>query len=177
MDALEAISTRRSIRKYQDRPVPDELLRVILSAAMSAPSANNAQPWQFVVITERGLLEELPKIHPNAVMAAGAALAILVCGDMSLEVSPGYWVVDCAAAVQNLLLAAHAQGLGAVWCGVYPKKDRIAAFQQFLRLPNHIVPHSLVPVGYPAEKHARVDRYRADRVHRNCWTNKKPPYA
>lgn len=170
MDALEAITTRRSIRKYEQKPVPDEMVRVVLAAAMSAPSANNAQPWQFVVIDQRELLVKIPSVHPYAVMATEAALAILVCGDMSLEVSAGYWVVDCAAAVENLLVAAHAQGLGAVWCGVYPKKDRIVAFQEFLDLPKHVVPHSLVPMGFPAEQHGRVDRFREDRVHRNGWT-------
>ena len=90
MDTLEAIHGRRSIRKFQDRPVPEDLLRQVLAAAMSAPSANNAQPWQFVVISDPELLAEVPKINPHAHMAAGAPVAILVCGDLSLEVSPGY---------------------------------------------------------------------------------------
>jgi len=175
MDTLEALYTRRSIRKYQPDKVPEDLLRSMLAAAMSAPSANNAQPWQFVVITDAGLLAEIPKVHPYAAMAKEAPLAVVVCGDLSLEVSPGYWVVDCAAAVENLLLAAHALGLGAVWCGVYPKEERIRAFQKFLGLPKHVLPHSLIPVGYPAEKHGRVDRYREDRVHHDRWENADRP--
>jgi nitroreductase len=169
MDALETIHTRRSIRKYQDRPVPEELIRQVLAAAMSAPSARNAQPWQFVVISDRQLLGEIPRINPNAQMAERAPLAILVCGDLSLEKSPGYWVVDCAAAAQNLLLAAHALGLGAVWTGIYPREQRIDGFRRLLDLPENVIPHSLIPLGYPAEQPARQDRYRAERVHQNHW--------
>lgn len=169
MDALKAIHTRRSIRKYQDKPVPEELLRQILAAAMHAPSACNAQPWQFVLISDRELLAQIPRINPNAHMAGRAPLAILVCGDLSLEESAGYWVVDCAAAAQNLLLAAHALGLGAVWTGVYPRQQRIDGLRRLLDLPENVVPHSLIVLGYPAEQPAAEDRYRAERVHHNRW--------
>jgi nitroreductase len=169
MDTLEAIRTRRSIRKYQDKPVPDELIRKLLAAAMSAPSARNAQPWQFVVISDRQLLGEIPKVNPNAWMAERAAGAILVCGDLSLEKSPGYWVVDCAAAVENMLLAAHALGLGAVWTGIYPREERSEGFRRLVGLPSHVVAHSLVVLGYPAEQPATEDRYKEDRVRRNRW--------
>ena len=165
MDALEAIRTRRSIRQYQDKPVPQDLVQQVLTAAMSAPSACNAQPWQFVVIRDRKILKEVPRLNPYAAMAEHAPLAILVCGDLSLEVSAGYWVVDCAAAVQNLLLAAHALGLGAVWTGIYPQQDRIEGFRGLLNLPQQVIPHSLIPMGYPAEQPAHEDRYRPDRVH------------
>jgi len=114
MEVLEAIHTRRSIRKFQSQPVPDELVTVFLAAAMSAPSAGNQQPWQFVVITDPELLGQVPSINPYAAMAEKAPLAVLVCGDLALERFPGFWVQDCAAAVQNLLLAVHSHGLGAV---------------------------------------------------------------
>jgi len=169
MDALEAIHTRRSIRKYRDRAVPEELIRQVLAAAMNAPSARNAQPWQFVVIDDRKLLSEVPQINPNAPMARRAPAAILVCGDLRLEKSPGYWVVDCAAAAQNMLLAAHALELGAVWTGVYPRKERIEGFRRLLGLPGNVVPHSLVVLGYPAEQPAAEDRFKAERVRRNRW--------
>jgi len=169
MDALEAIRTRRSIRRYQDRPVPQNLVQRVLAAAMSAPSACNAQPWQFVVIRDRKILKEVPRINPYAAMAEHAPLAILVCGDVSLEISAGYWVVDCAAAVQNLLLAAHTLGLGAVWTGVYPQQDRIEGFRNLLNLPQQVIPHSLIPMGYPAEEPADEDRFRPDRVHLDGW--------
>ncbi len=169
MDALEAIHARRSIRRYQDKPVPEDLVQRVLAAAMTAPSARNAQPWQFVVITDRGILQQVPKVNPNAPMAAHAPLAILVCGDLSLELSRGYWPVDCAAATQNMLLAAHAVGLGAVWTGVYPRDQRMDGFRRLLNLPENIMAHSLVVLGYPAEERPREDRYREDRVHRNRW--------
>ncbi len=169
MDALEAIHTRRSIRKYQDRLVPEELVQEVLAAAMSAPSARNAQPWQFVVIADRALLAQIPRVCPNAPMAAHAPLAILVCGDLSLEKSPGYWVVDCAAAVQNLLLAAHALGLGAVWTGVYPREPRMEGLRRLVNLPSHVMAHSLAVLGYPAERPPSEGRYRADRIRRDRW--------
>jgi nitroreductase len=136
---------------------------------MAAPSACNAQPWQFVLLAERRLIEEVPKINAYAAMAVQAPLSILVCGDTSLEISPGYWPVDCAAAVENLLLAAHALGLGAVWTGVWPQPERIEQLRRLLGLPAHVVPHSLIPIGYPAEQPPHEDRFRRDRVHRNGW--------
>jgi nitroreductase len=169
MDTLEAIHTRRSIRQYQDKPVPEELVQKLLAAAMSAPSARNAQPWQFVVITDREILQKIPKIQPNAPMAEHAPLGILICGDLRLELSPGYWVVDCAAAAQNMLLAAHALGLGAVWTGVYPRDDRMAGLKQLVGLPDQVLAHSLIIAGYPAEQPPPQDRYRPQRVHHNHW--------
>jgi len=169
MDALEAIHTRRSIRRYEDRPVPEGLVEKLLAAAMAAPSARNAQPWHFVVIDDRSLLEEIGRAHPNAEMAARAPLGILVCGDLRLELSEGYWPVDCAAAAENLLLAAHASGLGAVWTGVYPRQQRMDDHRRWHGLPEPVMAHSLVLVGYPAQQRAPEDRYRPDRVHRNRW--------
>ena len=170
MDALDAIHTRRSIRKYEDKPVPEELVQKVLAAAMSAPSANNTQPWHFVVITDRKLLGEVPKINRYAAMAEHAPLAILVCGDVTLKQVPGYWVVDCSAAVENLLLAAHALGLGAVWTGIYPRQERMDGFRRLLSLPENVAAHSLIVLGYPAETRPREDRYREERVHQEGWT-------
>ena len=169
MDVLETIRTRRSIRKYLDKPVSKDVLQQVLTAAMSAPSACNAQPWQFVVLEDRKLLGEVPKIHPYAAMAAEAPLAILVCGDTSLEQVPGYWVIDCSAAIENLLLATHALGLGAVWTGVYPQQERVEGFRRLLGLPKNVIPHSLIPLGYPDEQPPQEERYRANRVHHEGW--------
>jgi nitroreductase len=169
MDVLEAIRTRRSIRKYENRPVPETSLHQLLAAAMSAPSARNSQPWHFVVLDERAMLDQIPGFAPNAKMVSSAPMAILVCGDLSLELSPGYWPVDCAAATENLLLAAHGLGLGAVWCGIYPRQPRMDGFRQLLRLPENIVPHSLVVLGCPAEQPSGEERFRQERVHRNGW--------
>jgi len=169
MDTLEAIHTRRSIRKFEDRPVPEDLVRKILAAAMMAPSARNAQPWHFVVIDDRAMLGEIPRICPNATMAEQAPLAILVCGDLSLEKSQGYWPLDCAAAVENLLLAAHALGLGAVWCGVYPREPRIEGLGRLVNLPEGVIAHSLVVLGHPDQQPPSKDRYLPERVHQNRW--------
>ena len=169
MDVLTAIHTRRSIRKHLDRPVPEELVQKLLAAAMQAPSARNQQPWQFVVIDDRERLSKIAEFMPNAAMAAQAPLAILVCGDLDLEKSEGYWVVDCAAAVENMLLAAHALGLGAVWCGVYPRAPRMEGLRQLVGLPRNVIAHSLVVLGYGAENVPAADRYRPDRVRRNHW--------
>ncbi len=169
MDVLEAIRTRRSVRKYEDRAVPEEMIRQLLAAAMMAPSARNSQPWQFVVVTERELLEEAARINPNAHMARHAPLGILICGDLGLEKSPGYWVVDCAAAAENLLLAAHGLGLGAVWTGVFPHRERMDGFRRLLGLPAQIEPHSFIVLGFPAEQPAAEERFRKDRIHLNGW--------
>lgn len=169
MDALEAILTRRSIRQFTDQSVSEAVVEDLLRAAMSAPSAGNQQPWQFVVITDREILDTIPSIHPYSAMLRQAPLAILVCGDEQLETHKGYWVQDCSAATQNLLLAAHARGLGAVWLGIYPRMDRVAGLRKLLGLPEHVVPMALVAIGHPAEHLPPAERYNAARVHRNRW--------
>jgi nitroreductase len=137
---------------------------------MSAPSAGNQQPWQLLVLTDPGLRAEIPAFHPYARMVPEAPLAILVCGDLQRESFKGYWIQDCSAATQNLLLAAHAAGLGAVWVGIYPNQERVSRLRRLLALPAHIVPLALVPVGYPAERVPPADRYDPSRVHRNRWS-------
>ena len=168
MDAMEAILTRRSIRKYTKQPVSDEVLKELLEAAMCAPSAGNQQPWYFVVINDRKIMNEIPKYHPYAQMLKEASVAILVCCDINLE-NKGFGVEDCSAATQNILLAAHAKGLGAVWLGISPAGGEAAPTKKLLNLPEHIIPISLISIGYPAEQKPRPDRYQADRVHYNQW--------
>lgn len=165
MKTQDAIFTRRSIRKYTDQPVTDQQVATLLQAAMAAPSAGNQQPWQFVVVRDKALLEEISRIHPHASMAPKAPVGILVCGDTRVEKYAGYWVIDCAAAVQNLLLAAHDLGLGAVWTGIHPMQDRVQGFAKLFGAPIGVIPHSFIPVGYPAEEKKHEDRFRADRVH------------
>ena len=165
MDVMQAIYERRSVRKYTDEPVSDDTVRELLGAAMMAPSAGNAQPWQFVVIRDRKALESVKSFSPYAGMAAQAPLGILVCGDRSLEKYPDYWVQDCSAAVQNLLLAVHAKGLGAVWTGVHPKEDRVEGFRNLCKLPEQVVPLAFLVIGVPDQKPRREDRYKPERVH------------
>jgi nitroreductase len=169
MDTLEAIRTRRSIRLYQNKPVPKGLVDQILAAAMYAPSAGNARPWQFVVVDDHRLLQQIPKVHPHAPMAEQAPLSILVCADPGLEKYPGNWPLDCAASVQNLLLAAHALGLGGVWTGVYPNHGTMEGLGRLLGLPKGIMAHTLVVLGYPAEQPATENRHDESRIHVNGW--------
>ena len=169
MDTMEAIRTRRSIRKFTARPVERELVMELIEAAMYAPSAGNEQPWQFLVINDRAILDEVPHINPNAAMAREASVAILVCGDLTLEKFQGFWVQDCSAAAQNLLLAAHAKGLGAVWTGIHPMEDRVEKMRNLLGLPDHIIPLALIPVGYPNKKVAPESRFKKDRIRFNKW--------
>lgn len=169
MDTLTAIMTRRSIRKYSPEPVPDDLVKKLLAAAMNAPSAGNQQPWQFVVVKERKVLDAIAEIHPHGKMLKQAPLAIVVCGDLSLEKHTGYWVQDCAAATQNMLLAAHASGLGAVWLGVYPRDDRVKGIAAFLKVPVPVEVFCVVSMGWPAEEKEQVKRYEEKRVHWNGW--------
>ncbi len=170
MDIFTALHTRRSIRKYTEEPVTEEEIRILLEAAMVAPSAGNAQPWAFVVITDRERLEQVPAIHAQAGMAARAPLGILICGDMNAEKHPGFWVQDCSAAVQNTLLAATGLGLGAVWVGVYPVETRVRDFSKLFKLPGHIIPLALVVVGRPAMESERKSRFDAQKVRYNTWS-------
>ena len=169
MDAIDAIFSRRSIRKYSAETVPEELVTDLLRAAMAAPSAGNEQAWQFVVIRDRALLDAIPKFHPYAAMLKYASVAILVCGDLSREKFRGFWVQDCSAATQNILLAATARGLGAVWTALHPMADREDGMRMLLGLPEHIVPLALVPVGYPGEHPGRADRFDQSRIHHERW--------
>ena len=169
MNTREAIHTRRSVRAFSPQPVPEEAIRELLEAAMQAPSAGNEQPWQFVVIDDREILDAIPEISPYAPMCRVAPLAILVCGDMHEAHHTGYWVQDCSAATQNLLLMAHDQGFGAVWTGVYPNPERVSGFQQLFHLPDKIVPMALVVIGVPLESAPPVLRFNPSRIHRNRW--------
>ena len=166
---MKSILGRRSIRKYTSQPVTDSQIQQMVTAAMAAPSAGNEQPWEFVVIRDRATLKAIPKFHPYSLMLYEASVAILVCGDLSREKYSGYWVQDCAAATENMLLAAVELGLGAVWLGVYPTEDRVTALRKLLRIPETVVPFSLVSIGYPAEKQNPSDRFDLSRIHYDKW--------
>lgn len=169
MEIFDAIITRRSIRKYSDKPVDPVIVEKLLRAAMYAPSANNYQPWQIIVINERVLLNKIKAVHPYAKMLETATLAVLICGDEQYEKLPGYHAVNCSAATQNLMLAAHGLGLGTCWVGVYPREERMNAMKALFDLPGHVIPVSLIAVGYPDEIKATPDRFIPSRVHYNGW--------
>jgi nitroreductase len=166
-ELIQTIFSRRSIRKYTTEPVSEADIKTLLEAAMAAPSASNRKPWQFVVVTERQTLDALAEAHPHGKMLFQATLCIAVCGD--LTEMERYWVQDCSAATENLLLAATALGLGAVWLGVYPKDDRVAFVRPILDLPETITPLNLISIGHPAEEKEPRTQYDESRVHRERW--------
>lgn len=165
---LGAIHARTSIRAYTNDPIPDEKITRILKAAMAAPSSRNVQPWIFYVVTDRMLLNQLAEGLPHAKMLDHAPLAIVVAGDTTAGDPEGEqihnWVMDCSAASQNLLLAAHTLGLGAVWTGVHPYQARIDTVKSVLNIPQHIIPLNVIPIGYPDGEHAPKDKWEAGKV-------------
>lgn len=169
MELWEAILTRRSIRKFTSQPISDEQIEKILRAGMQAPSARNKQPWHFVVVKNRELLDKISVIHPYAYMLKEAPLGILICGDSKIEITIEYIVQDCSAATQNMLLAAHDLGLGAVWLGIYPREPRIKALRELLKIPENIIPISMIAVGYPNEKKTPENRFKPERIHYDKW--------
>ncbi|MDD4802348.1 MAG: nitroreductase family protein [Syntrophomonas sp.] len=167
---MEAIFNRRSIRKYTDQDVSEEQIRILLKAAMSAPSAGNEQPWHFIVIRDRHIMEEITKYHPHSDMLKKAAAAIVVCADRNIDkFGVGYWVLDCAAATENILIAVSTMGLGAVWLGVYPREERCAKLRELFRMPENMTPFAIVSLGHPAEQKAPSNRFKEERIHNNTW--------
>lgn len=169
MDLFEAIINRRSIRKYTQENVTNEDVNILLRAAMQAPSALNEQPWSFVVVRDQEARDALANDLPYSKMAKHAPVVIVVCGDLDEEKASGFWVQDCSAAIENMLLAAHGRDLGAVWCGIHPVKEREDIVRNILKLPDNIVPFALVPIGHPDQDLGEVNRFRADRIHHDKW--------
>lgn len=169
---MDTIYKRRSIRKFQQKSVEQDLLLKIIKAGMNAPSAVGQQPWQFVIIDDKQVIEEVVKVHPNAKPAMNAPISILVCGDLDKERSQGNWPIDCAAATQNMLLEIASLGLGGCWLGIYPREQRMNRLRELIGAPEHIVPFSLIALGYPAEELAPKDTFDAKRIYYNSWSKK-----
>lgn len=163
---LDLIKQRRSIRQYKPEAVSDADIRQLLEAAMAAPSANNSQPWEFVMVTDQGLRQRLAETHNWSGMCARAAVVFAICGDPARS---DHWVEDCSAATENLLLAATALDLGGVWIGIYPRPEREAHVRRTLGIPENIRILCLVPVGHPAETKAQRTQYDEARVHHNRY--------
>lgn len=173
---IENIMTRTSVRQYLDKAVPDDIIETLLRAGMAAPTAVNKQPWHFVVVTDRQVLDGLAQANPNARMAARAPLAIVVCGDMNKALKGDareFWVQDASAATENILLAAHGVGLGAVWTGTYPNQQRCAAVSKVLALPETIIPLCTIVIGYPAKAQEPKDKWKPENVSWNQFGGKK----
>jgi nitroreductase len=169
LEAMDAILGRRSIRKYTAEPVTEGQLKRLLEAGMAAPSAHNKQPWHYIIVRDKATLLEIPKFHNYSKMLEQAALAIVVCGDSELDGGTGFWVQDCAASTENILLAAKATGLGAVWLGVHPNEGLVKGLRVLLKLPEKITPFCIISVGHPAEDKTPANRYDEKRIHQNKW--------
>ncbi|MEE0978824.1 MAG: nitroreductase family protein [Muribaculaceae bacterium] len=168
---IENIMTRTSVRQFTSQPIPDDTIEILLKAGMAAPTAKNIQPWSFVVVTDRAVLDSLESVHPYSNLKTATA-AIVVCGDMTKyddDTLRQYWIQDCSAATENILLAAHAMGLGAVWCGVYPSTDRVSGVRHVLSLPGNIMPLNLITMGYPQGENTPKDKWNPQVVHYQKW--------
>lgn len=169
---LQSIATRTSIRDFQETPIEEAKVEKILRAGMAAPSAINKQPWSFTVVNDKALLQQIADSAQNAKMAAKAPMAIVVCGDMEKAIegdARDFWIQDCSAATENILLAAHALGLGAVWTGFYPNLEKAKMLAGILNIPSSQIVLCVIPMGYPAESPAPKDKWNTENVHYNVW--------
>jgi nitroreductase len=169
MEVKKAIFERRSIRKYSNKPIPDETVTELIRAGMYAPSAGNQQSWEFYIIKDKEKINKIKEFHPYATMVRSAGALILVCGNTNREKVNGCWVQDCSAATQNMLLAAHDMGIGSVWLGIHPMEDRIAGAKKLFNLPEGIEPLSIISFGYPAEKKPIPERFNSKFIHTDVW--------
>jgi nitroreductase len=172
MDVIETIYKRRSIRKYLDKKVDRDTIIIVLKAATAAPSALNCQPWEFIVVEQE---EKLNAIKEEFIFARyNAPVAIVVCGNMNLArsgIEQEFWIQDCSATIQNMLIAATSIGLGSVWIGIYPIQNRVKLLRKLFNIPEHVVPLSIVYIGYPAEEKEARTRYDEKRVY---WQEYEP---
>lgn len=174
MDALENIFSRRSIRKFTDRSISDEDLHTILHAGMTGPVCVNARDWSFLVIRDKEMLNKMADVNGRpAEPLRNASLGILVLGDLerAFPRAKDYWIIDGAIASENIILAAHALGIGSVWLGTYPQTDRVEGQRELFNLPDTVIPHSIIALGYPDEEPADDKKgfYEEDRVHFEKW--------
>ena len=169
MNVLEAINSRRSIRKFTGEPLDEQDLKNIIKAGFQAPSAHGLEPREFVVVRDAKIIEKIVQFHGYAKMLPQAGCGIVVCGDKTKQNVFGFLISDCSASVQNMLLAAHGLGLGAVWCGLYPREHLIEGMTDVLNLPEHIIPVGMVVVGIKDEKKSAINRYNEDKIHYDRW--------
>lgn len=165
--AIDNLMTRVSVRAFQDRAVEDSKIDTLLRAAMAAPTAGDKRPWRFVVVTDKDQLKAIAAANPYAAFAAKAPLAIVVCGDMRKTFDgegKDYWVQDASAASENILLAAHAIGLGGVWTSCYPVRERCKALANVLDLTDEVTPLNVIVIGYPSQIPAVKNKWDEDLV-------------
>lgn len=170
-EKLGFILGRRSIRVYSPAEVGNEAVQKLLEAAMAAPSAVGKEPWRFVVVRDRPTLAQITEALPHGQMLSTAALGVVVCGDLDAahDRQLSYLLQDCSAAVENLLLCAHALGLGACWVGVHPREQRVKRLKEILGLPAPVIPVACVAVGHAAEEKEPRTRFNWGYVHYEKW--------
>jgi nitroreductase len=166
---MDPVISRRSVRRYQERQISSENIDTLIQAAMSAPSADDERPWHFIVINDQSLKKMISETNPFSYVVSEAPVAILICGDISKQKIEGFWVQDCAAATENILIEAQLQGLGAVWLGIYPIDGRIECMRRLMNIPDGIIPFSLVVLGYPADVIEPSKHFDTTRIHYNMW--------
>ena len=168
--ALDVIMTRTSIRAFTGEPVSKDMLETILKAGMAAPTGMNAQPWRFVVLTDQDKIKEIFGTGFRSDMYTTAGAVIVVCGEAETDGRPNmFWYEDCSAAAENILLAAHALGLGAVWTAGYPAVDRTAPVSEALGIPSNVLPLCVIPMGVPAENPEPKDKWKPENIHWEKW--------
>ena len=179
--ALDTIFSRKSVRSYTDQAVTDEQVETLLRAAMAAPTGMNSQPWRFVVVRDQAVKDAL-LAGPRGNALAQAPIVFVICGETTMmrkpwgqpdaeavEVENGMWMLDCSAAAENLLLAAEAMGLGAVWTAGYPYEDRMTPIREALGLPANVSPLCVIPCGYPAGDDQPKDKWKPENIHYEKW--------
>lgn len=168
---LSAIMTRASVRQFTSQPIGADTLDLLVKAGMAAPTAMNLQPWAFIVVTEQAMLDSLAAVHPYSNLQTATA-AIIVCGDLD-KAADGFgrdfWIQDCSAATENILIAAHAMGLGAVWCGVYPNPKVVPGVTRVLSIPERVIPLNIITMGHPAAEVQPKDKWNPQNVHYQKW--------
>jgi nitroreductase len=165
-DALTVIHSRKSVRKYLDKPVTREQLETLIRAGMAAPTSMDRRPWAFVAVTERAVLDTLSFSSPFTKMLAQAAAAIVVCGDTGKSLK---WMLDCSASSENILLAAEAIGLGAVWCGIYLNPEPTVYVKRVLGLPSEVIPLNIISIGWPTGVEKPKNKWDPANIHWNRW--------
>lgn len=170
-DKIALILARRTVRVFAPGEVSPSQIKNMLEAAMAAPSAMTKDPWRFVVIRKRETLEQIASVCPGGKMLPAASAAIAVCGDLeaAFEKNVGYLLQDCSAAIENLLIAAQALGLGACWVGAYPAESSVAGLKSLLRLPEAVLPIAVIAIGLPGESPEPRTRYTDAAVHEEQW--------
>lgn len=174
-ETAKTIFNRKSVRNYVETTVAPETLEFLVRAGMAAPSAMDRRPWEFIIINDKAVVKKLNDALPHAKMAEKAGYAIVVAGNIEKQAGgkdSNFWIMDCSAAAQNILLAAESLGLGAVWTAVYPSAERVKPVVEILGLPANIVPLAFIPVGKPSGADKPKDKFDKTKIHWNNWTNK-----